>query len=222
MAHAGADRALHMSNTNPYEETKEVQVASKVSTAGTLAFADISANGNRAIGTPANGYPQEGNYFSDNAKSKEILGLMYIAFEDMLKDQLEQFVALEKELGAHMSKISAGRWDGTVDEVESTIRCSMAANAVLSGIPSSTARGLRCILQEVHIIISFGGLCAFITRRREWSRCSSLFIIISLGRRKLSEAGSGSEYSWLRGQSALGRPVKAGSLQEVLHPRHAP
>ncbi|KAF8608331.1 NADPH-dependent methylglyoxal reductase-like protein GRE2 [Ceratobasidium sp. AG-I] len=50
--------------------------------------------------TPANGYPQEGNYFPDNSKSKEILGLKYISFKDMLKDQLEQFVALEKELGA--------------------------------------------------------------------------------------------------------------------------
>lgn len=49
--------------------------------------------------TPANGYPQEGNYFPDNSKSKEILGIEYIPFDTMLKDQLDQFVALEKELG---------------------------------------------------------------------------------------------------------------------------
>lgn len=53
-----------------------------------------------SLGTPANGYPQEGTYFPDNTKSKEVLGLNYKSFESMLKDQLEQFVALEKELGA--------------------------------------------------------------------------------------------------------------------------
>ncbi|KAG8713455.1 methylglyoxal reductase (NADPH-dependent) gre2 [Ceratobasidium sp. 394] len=49
--------------------------------------------------TPQNGFPAEGNYYPDNRKSKEILGLGYNSFENMLKDQLEQFVALEKELG---------------------------------------------------------------------------------------------------------------------------
>ncbi|KAG8741868.1 methylglyoxal reductase (NADPH-dependent) gre2 [Ceratobasidium sp. 414] len=49
---------------------------------------------------PQNGFPAEGNYYPDNRKSKEILGLEYNSFENMLKDQLEQFVALEKELGA--------------------------------------------------------------------------------------------------------------------------
>ncbi|KAG9123472.1 methylglyoxal reductase (NADPH-dependent) gre2 [Ceratobasidium sp. 392] len=45
------------------------------------------------------GFPAEGNYHSDNSKSKEILGLEYIPFETSLKDQFEQFEILEKELG---------------------------------------------------------------------------------------------------------------------------
>lgn len=49
--------------------------------------------------TSSAGYPAEGNYLSDNSLSKSILGTNYISFNDMLKDQLAQFVALEKELG---------------------------------------------------------------------------------------------------------------------------
>ncbi|QRV84238.1 NADPH-dependent methylglyoxal reductase GRE2 protein [Ceratobasidium sp. AG-Ba] len=49
--------------------------------------------------TPEVGYPAEGNYYPDNTKSKQLLGLEYNSFENMLKDQLDQFVALEKELG---------------------------------------------------------------------------------------------------------------------------
>lgn len=45
------------------------------------------------------GYPKEGNYFPDNSKSKNVLGLKYIPFKTTLKDQLDQFLALEKELG---------------------------------------------------------------------------------------------------------------------------
>ncbi|KAG9121090.1 methylglyoxal reductase (NADPH-dependent) gre2 [Ceratobasidium sp. 392] len=43
--------------------------------------------------------PPEGTYYPDNSKSKKILGLQYNSFDNMLKDKLEQFVALEKELG---------------------------------------------------------------------------------------------------------------------------
>ncbi|KAG8722972.1 methylglyoxal reductase (NADPH-dependent) gre2 [Ceratobasidium sp. 395] len=47
---------------------------------------------------PKDGFPAEGNYYPDNSKSKEILGMEYIPFDKMLEDQLKQFVALEKEL----------------------------------------------------------------------------------------------------------------------------
>jgi hypothetical protein len=50
------------------------------------------------LGTPSAGYPPEGTYTSDNSASREILGIEYIGFKDMLRDQLAQFVALEKEL----------------------------------------------------------------------------------------------------------------------------
>ncbi|KAF8608355.1 NAD(P)-binding protein [Ceratobasidium sp. AG-I] len=50
--------------------------------------------------TPSDGYPPAGNYSADNSKSKEILGLKYNSFETTMKDMLEQFLALEKELGA--------------------------------------------------------------------------------------------------------------------------
>ncbi|KAG8722977.1 methylglyoxal reductase (NADPH-dependent) gre2 [Ceratobasidium sp. 395] len=43
--------------------------------------------------------PPEGRYYPDNSKSKKILGLQYNSFENMLKDTLEQFIALERELG---------------------------------------------------------------------------------------------------------------------------
>ncbi|KAF8608358.1 dihydroflavonol-4-reductase [Ceratobasidium sp. AG-I] len=49
--------------------------------------------------TPEDGYPWDGNYHADNSKSKEVLGLKYTPSETMLKDTLEQFVVLEKELG---------------------------------------------------------------------------------------------------------------------------
>ncbi|KAG9098033.1 methylglyoxal reductase (NADPH-dependent) gre2 [Ceratobasidium sp. 392] len=48
---------------------------------------------------PAIDYPASGTYVPDNTKSKNVLGINYIPFESMLKDTLEQFVALEKELG---------------------------------------------------------------------------------------------------------------------------
>ncbi|QRV98032.1 NADPH-dependent methylglyoxal reductase GRE2 protein [Ceratobasidium sp. AG-Ba] len=43
--------------------------------------------------------PPEGTYYPDNIKSKTVLGLQYNSFEITLKDTLDQFVALEKELG---------------------------------------------------------------------------------------------------------------------------
>ncbi|CAE6505553.1 unnamed protein product [Rhizoctonia solani] len=46
----------------------------------------------------ASGYPPEGVHKADNTASKTILGIKYIKFEDMLKDQLAQFVNLEQEL----------------------------------------------------------------------------------------------------------------------------
>ncbi|KAB5593820.1 NADPH-dependent methylglyoxal reductase GRP2 [Ceratobasidium theobromae] len=49
--------------------------------------------------TPANSYPEEGTYYPDTSKSKTILGLEYNSFEKMLKDQMDQFLALEKQLG---------------------------------------------------------------------------------------------------------------------------
>ncbi|CAE6470303.1 unnamed protein product [Rhizoctonia solani] len=48
--------------------------------------------------TPTSGYPPEGVYTADTDASKSILGIEYIKFEDMLKDQLAQFVVLEKKL----------------------------------------------------------------------------------------------------------------------------
>ncbi|KAG9075742.1 methylglyoxal reductase (NADPH-dependent) gre2 [Ceratobasidium sp. 370] len=44
------------------------------------------------------GYPTEGCYTSDNSASKRVLGIEYRSFESTLKDQLAQFVALEKQL----------------------------------------------------------------------------------------------------------------------------
>ncbi|KAG8786392.1 methylglyoxal reductase (NADPH-dependent) gre2 [Ceratobasidium sp. 428] len=49
--------------------------------------------------TPKDRDPPEGRYYPDNSKSKKILGLQYNSFENMLKDTLEQFLALERELG---------------------------------------------------------------------------------------------------------------------------
>lgn len=51
--------------------------------------------------TPANGYPSEGTYRPDNSKSKSILGIEYNSFESMLKDQMDQFLVLEKQLGVN-------------------------------------------------------------------------------------------------------------------------
>ncbi|KAG9122625.1 methylglyoxal reductase (NADPH-dependent) gre2 [Ceratobasidium sp. 392] len=49
--------------------------------------------------TPEDGYPPDGNYHADNSKSKDILGIKYTPFETTLRDQMEQFIVLEKELG---------------------------------------------------------------------------------------------------------------------------
>ncbi|KAG8741623.1 methylglyoxal reductase (NADPH-dependent) gre2 [Ceratobasidium sp. 414] len=43
-------------------------------------------------------YPPGGYYTADNSASRNVLGLKYRSFESMLKDQFEQYVALEKEL----------------------------------------------------------------------------------------------------------------------------
>ncbi|KAG9091923.1 methylglyoxal reductase (NADPH-dependent) gre2 [Ceratobasidium sp. UAMH 11750] len=43
-------------------------------------------------------YPPGGYYTADNSASRNVLGLEYRSFESMLKDQLDQFIALEKEL----------------------------------------------------------------------------------------------------------------------------
>ncbi|EUC62429.1 NADPH-dependent methylglyoxal reductase GRE2 protein, putative [Rhizoctonia solani AG-3 Rhs1AP] len=48
--------------------------------------------------TPTSGYPPEGVYTADTSAAKTILGIEYIKFDDMLKDQLAQLVILEKEL----------------------------------------------------------------------------------------------------------------------------
>ncbi|CAE6472368.1 unnamed protein product [Rhizoctonia solani] len=48
--------------------------------------------------TPTSGYPPEGVYTADTSAAKAILGIEYIKFDDMLKDQLAQFVTLEKEI----------------------------------------------------------------------------------------------------------------------------
>ncbi|KAG8767706.1 methylglyoxal reductase (NADPH-dependent) gre2 [Ceratobasidium sp. 428] len=55
--------------------------------------------------TPEDGYPPEGNYRADNSKSKEILGLKYTPFETTLKDQMRQFITLEKELGIEWANL---------------------------------------------------------------------------------------------------------------------
>jgi len=49
--------------------------------------------------SPAIDYPASGTYIPDNSKSKTVLGIDYIPFESMIKDTLDQFVVLEKELG---------------------------------------------------------------------------------------------------------------------------
>ncbi|CUA68239.1 Putative NADPH-dependent methylglyoxal reductase GRP2 [Rhizoctonia solani] len=49
--------------------------------------------------SPSTAFPETGTYHPDNTKSKNILGIEYHPIESMLKDTLEQFVALEKELG---------------------------------------------------------------------------------------------------------------------------
>ncbi|CAE6426053.1 Putative NADPH-dependent methylglyoxal reductase GRP2 OS=Candida albicans (strain SC5314 / ATCC MYA-2876) GN=GRP2 PE=1 SV=2 [Rhizoctonia solani AG-1 IB] len=50
------------------------------------------------LNTPFSGYPPEGVYTADASASKNILGIEYIKFPDMLKDTLSQFILLEKEL----------------------------------------------------------------------------------------------------------------------------
>ncbi|KAG8741866.1 methylglyoxal reductase (NADPH-dependent) gre2 [Ceratobasidium sp. 414] len=49
--------------------------------------------------SPAIDYPASGTYVPDNSKSRTVLEIDYIPFESMMKDTLDQFVALEKELG---------------------------------------------------------------------------------------------------------------------------
>ncbi|KAJ1302521.1 hypothetical protein OPQ81_002838 [Rhizoctonia solani] len=49
--------------------------------------------------SPSAAFPETGTYDTDNSKSKAVLGIEYHSIEAMLKDTLEQFVALEKELG---------------------------------------------------------------------------------------------------------------------------
>ncbi|CAE6338551.1 unnamed protein product [Rhizoctonia solani] len=49
--------------------------------------------------SPSVAFPEAGTYVPDNSKSKITLGIEYISFETMMRDTLEQFVALEKELG---------------------------------------------------------------------------------------------------------------------------
>ncbi|KAG8707502.1 methylglyoxal reductase (NADPH-dependent) gre2 [Ceratobasidium sp. 423] len=49
--------------------------------------------------SPSAAFPEAGTYHPDNSKSKAVLGIEYLSVESMLKDTLEQFVALEKELG---------------------------------------------------------------------------------------------------------------------------
>jgi len=48
-------------------------------------------------GTPGQYFPESGTYSPDNSRSKEILGLKYRTFDEMLKDQLASFESLEKE-----------------------------------------------------------------------------------------------------------------------------
>ncbi|KAF8608357.1 dihydroflavonol-4-reductase [Ceratobasidium sp. AG-I] len=59
--------------------------------------------------SPSAGYPEAGTYLSDNSLSRSILGTTYTSFSDMLKDQLAQFVELEKELGEKDSD-NVPRW----------------------------------------------------------------------------------------------------------------
>ncbi|KAJ1306077.1 hypothetical protein OPQ81_010789 [Rhizoctonia solani] len=49
--------------------------------------------------SPSAEFPEGGTYYADNSKSKIVLGLEYVPFETMLKDTLEQFIAIEKVLG---------------------------------------------------------------------------------------------------------------------------
>ncbi|KAG8713453.1 methylglyoxal reductase (NADPH-dependent) gre2 [Ceratobasidium sp. 394] len=48
--------------------------------------------------TSSVGYPPDRTYISDNSASRSVLGIEYLLFESMLKDQLAQFVALEEGL----------------------------------------------------------------------------------------------------------------------------
>ncbi|QRV98097.1 NADPH-dependent methylglyoxal reductase GRE2 protein [Ceratobasidium sp. AG-Ba] len=50
------------------------------------------------------GYPAEGCYTSDNSASKRVLGVNYRSLESTLKDQLEQFINLEKEIASRKSE----------------------------------------------------------------------------------------------------------------------
>ncbi|KAH7338692.1 hypothetical protein B0J17DRAFT_694941 [Rhizoctonia solani] len=49
--------------------------------------------------SPSAALPETGTYVSDNSKSKAVLGIEYLPIEKTLADTLDQFVALEKELG---------------------------------------------------------------------------------------------------------------------------
>ncbi|KAF8753806.1 GDP-mannose 4,6 dehydratase [Rhizoctonia solani] len=48
---------------------------------------------------PSAAFPETGTYYPDNSKSKTVLGIEYTPPEITIRDTLEQFVALEKELG---------------------------------------------------------------------------------------------------------------------------
>ncbi|CAE6445741.1 unnamed protein product [Rhizoctonia solani] len=49
--------------------------------------------------SPSAAFPETGTYVPDNSKSKSVLGIEYLPIESTLADTLDQFVALEKELG---------------------------------------------------------------------------------------------------------------------------
>ncbi|CAE7160408.1 unnamed protein product [Rhizoctonia solani] len=49
--------------------------------------------------SPSAAFPETDTYHPDNSKSKNILGIKYLPAETMIKDTLEQFLTLEKELG---------------------------------------------------------------------------------------------------------------------------
>ncbi|CAE6339702.1 unnamed protein product [Rhizoctonia solani] len=49
--------------------------------------------------SPSAAFPETGTYYPDNSKSKTVLGIEYTPPEITIRDTLEQFVALEKELG---------------------------------------------------------------------------------------------------------------------------